>query len=228
MVVTSDGSGAPEFFEVGATLGDGPPLYSPDGSEIMFVGRQPGEPNRGVYALNPATSNVRPVVAASATMDIHSFALSPDAKRIAYGTYDPNLGEASARTHVVSADGTGDIVLNTDPERFGDNGTEWSNDGTRLVIAGLYHGDAGDTIRSVVVPIDRSSAGVMIDCPRGAAPDDCTANWIWSPDDSVLLAVSSDAGARPMPLLLADPLTGKIRNAPWSAAGDLAWQRVAK
>jgi Tol biopolymer transport system component len=227
MVISSDGKGEPAFFNVGATLGDGPPRYRPDGSEIMFIGRQPGNAYRGVYALDPTSGSVRTVIAPLADRDIHGAAWSLDGTRIAYGIYDPNANESSSRTHVVSANGTGDILVNIDPDRFADGGTVWSNDGTRLIVTGFYRGNGGEILRSVVVPIDRSSVGVEIECPPGAAPNDCTADWIWSPDDAVLLGARLDANNNPEPQLLADPVTGKIRPAPWTATGNPAWQRRA-
>jgi Tol biopolymer transport system component len=223
MVVARDGSGAPAFFDVGATPGAGPPRYRPDGSEIMFLGREPGNTYRGeVYALDPKTGNVRTVISASTTGDITGASWSPDGTRVAYGVLEyPN---ATPSTHVASADGTGDIVFKSVPDRIAYGGGAWSNDGTRLIVAGIYQ----EGVRSVVLPIDGSSVGLKIECLPGAGPGDCMADWIWSPDDSVLLGAMSDASGQYQPQFLADPLTGKIRPAPWTATGHPAWQRVAR
>jgi WD40 repeat protein len=204
-----------------------PPLYRPDGSEIMFIGRHPGAEYRDLYALDPATGNVRVIIAGSMTADIHGASWSPDGTHVAYGAFDRNADLVSTRTHVVAADGTGDILVDTHSDSIADGGNTWSNDGTRLIINRFYAGGDGDVVRSAVVPADGSNVGIEVDCPPGAPPADCTADWIWSPDDTVLLGAASDANNRPMPQFLADPLTGKIRPAPWTATGTPAWQRRA-
>ena len=228
MIVPSDGSGSPAFFDVGATLdNDVPPQYRPDGAEIMFVGRQPGTATRGLYALDPTTGDVRTIIAPVATADVHLASWSPDGTRIAYAVYDPNAAVTSSRTHVVATDGSGDILVDTHPDSIADVGTVWSNDGTRLIVARLHAGNAGDILQSAIVPADGSNVGIEVDCPPGALPANCSADWMWSPDDTVLIAAPPNAGNQLLPPLLADPLTGRIRSAPWSANGDPTWERRA-
>ena len=224
MVVASDGTGQPMFFDVEAASDDGAPQYNPDGSEIMFIGRPPSSATRGIYALDPASGKVRTVIAASAT-DIHSAAWSPDGTQIAYGTVDPS-DRVTARTRVVSADGTGDIAVDTNPDSMYDYGNVWSNDGTRLIISRHYQVDGSEVIRSAIVPVDRSNVGIEIDCSTGAPSNDCSADWIWSPDDTTLLGATSDASGQPLQFL-ADPLTGEIRPTSWMSTGYSAWQRLA-
>jgi hypothetical protein len=223
MVIASDGSGQPRLFDVPATADDGPPQYRPDGSEIMFIGRDPELTFRDVYGLDPTSGKVRTIVTGSASGDIHSAAWSPDGMRIAYGDYDTTSDVVSARTHVVNADGTGDVTVDIHPDSLADYGTTWSNDGKRLIINRFLPPAPDGRAHSVVVPIDRSSVGVDLECPPSAPLDDCTADWRWSPDDSVLLGYRAGDGT-----LLADPVTGKIRPAPWKAVDWSAWQRVAK
>ena len=229
VIMASDGTGQPTSFDVDATPDDGAPTYNEAGSEIMFIGRPAGAENRGIYALDPSSGKIRTIIAASTTADIHDAAWSPDGTKIAYGIFDPKSDVATSRTHVVSTDGTGDVAIATDPKMFADGGATWSNDGTRIIVNGFYHGDPGadDTIRSVILPIDRSSAGVVVGCPPGASQSDCTAGWQWSPDDSVLLG-DPEIDGRSMPHLLANPSTGAIRAAPWTATGQASWQRVAR
>jgi dipeptidyl aminopeptidase/acylaminoacyl peptidase len=221
MVLASDGSGEAAYFDVGATLNDGPPQYRPDGTEIMFIGREPAQANRGVYALSPETGEVRSVIPPPAgSMDIFGASWSPDGAHLAYGTHDTSAEALTSRTHVVAVDGTGDLAVDTSPESIADAGFAWSNDGTRLIVARYYSGD-GSKADSAILPIDRSSQGIKIACPPGAPAGDCTADWSWSPDDSLLLGTIGDSQ------FLADPATGQIRVAPWTATGHPAWQRVA-
>jgi dipeptidyl aminopeptidase/acylaminoacyl peptidase len=226
VVIPSDGKGPAKVYPVFATTDDGPPQYRPDGSEIMFIGKEPGQANRGVYALDPATGTVRAIAAPASTRDMHAASWSPDGKHIALGAYDPSAVGTTARTHVVGVDGTGDITVDTNPQSVADFGFAWSNDGTRLIITRLYDAN-GSKARSAIVPIDRSSPGIEIECPPGVLTDDCTANWTWSPDDSLLLG-TLDAAVGGKTQFLADPHTGQIRVAPWNASGHPAWQRLAR
>lgn len=226
VIVPTDGRGQPTFFPVFATSDDGPPQYRPDGSEIMFIGKDPGAASRGVYGLDPATGIVRPIVLPSPPFDIFGASWSPDGTRIAYGTHDTSAEAITARTHVVGVDGTGDVAVDGSSDSIADAGFDWSNDGTRLIIARFY-GDDGSRTRSAIVPADGSSAGIEIACPPAVPSDDCTADWAWSPDDTVLHASHIGVDGMSGPQLLADPLTGEIRTAPWTAAGEIDWQRLA-
>jgi dipeptidyl aminopeptidase/acylaminoacyl peptidase len=224
VVIPSDGKSPPKFYEVFATTDDGPPQYRPDGSEIMFIGKEPGQANRGVYALDPATATVRAIAAPEPTRDIHGASWSPDGKHVALGVVDVTAAVTTGRTHVVGVDGTGDVTVETNPQSVADYGFAWSNDGTRLIITRWYT-EGGSKARSAIVPIDRSSQGIEIACPSGASTDDCTADWSWSPDDSLLLGTIGSEGASQF---LADPTTGKLVEAPWTANGHPAWQRLAR
>jgi Tol biopolymer transport system component len=227
VVLPSDGRGEPKVFDLGLRPEDGPPRFRPDGSEIMFNAQQFGAAGRGIYALDPASGEVRTIVAESATADIHAATWSPDGSRIAYSVEVVNAETPTSRTHVVAADGSGDIAIDAHPDSIVDAGDQWSNDGTRLVIHRIYENDRGELRHAmVVVPIDRSSVGVEIECVPDAPPDDCTADWRWSPDDATLLGTRSD-GSKATSHFLADPLTGRIRPAPLTAIGPAAWQRVA-
>lgn len=223
LVASSDGTQPARTFAVDVSPDDGGPEYRPDGAEILAVGKPSGAAARGVYALDPVTGAVRTVIAARPDADIWGATWSPDGTKIAYGIIDPSATTMSARTHVVGVDGTGDVAVDTDPDSIADAGLAWSNDGTRLVVTRYYE---TNTTRSAIVPIDRSSTGIEIACPTGAAPDDCGADWSWSPDDTVLRGTRDEDGPSGQQTL-ADPLTGEIRTAPSTTADQADWQRLA-
>ena len=228
LIVASDGTGRAKTFDVAATADDMPPLYRPDGTEIMFLTSHPGAEYRDLKAVNVASGAVRTIIAGSVGADIHTASWSPDGTHVAYATHDLNSGGISTRTHVVAADGTGDILVDAHPDSIADAGTTWSNDGTKLIITRFLPGDAPDgIIRSAIVPIDRSTVGVEMECPASAPPTDCTAELVWAPDDSVILGTRADGFGRPTQQFLVDPTTGKIRPAPWTATGTPQMQRRA-
>ena len=227
LIVASDGTGRAETFDVAATADDMPPLYRADGSEIMFIKGHPGEEYRDLYALNVATGTVRMIIGGSQSADIHGASWSPDGTHIAYGAHDRNSSVISTRTHVVTADGTDNILVDAHPDSIADGGTVWSNDGTRLIITRFRQVGDGEVARTAIVPIDRSNVGVEMECPASAPPTDCTADLVWAPDDSVILGTRTDQFGRPTQHFLVDPTTGRIRPAPWTATGYPAMQRRA-
>jgi Tol biopolymer transport system component len=222
MVVPSDGSAAPKLFPVPVTTDDGPPQYRPDGSEIMFIGQEPGAASRAVFALDPVAGTTRTIVTAPSERDISGATWSPDGSKISYNMHDTTAEGLSNRIYVASSDGSGVVAVNTDLGSTADWGWEglWSNDGTRMVIGRAYQNP--ERFTTAIVPVDRSNAGIEIECPPGAPANDCTASWTWSPDDAMLIG-SRENGAQ----FLADPQTGKIRPAPWTVTGYPQMQRRA-
>lgn len=225
VIATSDGVGEPRVLAARVTADDGAPEFRPpDGSEILFIGRDPGQANRGVYAVNPVTAEVRTIVAPS-DLDVYAATWSPDGSRIAYGLLGMTEGP-STQTHVVSADGSGDFRVDDHPVAIAD-GTPmaWSNDGTRLIITRIYS-VSGDQTRSAIVPVDGSGLGIEMDCPPTVLGEGCAVDWTWSPDDGLLLGTVSVADNPPQQML-ADPLTGTVTPLPWTTDSLPAWQRVA-
>jgi dipeptidyl aminopeptidase/acylaminoacyl peptidase len=207
---------------VPATTGDGPPQYRPDGTEIMFIGQEPGAASRAVFALDPATGTTRTIIRAPSERDISGAIWSPDGSKIAYDMHDTTADGFSNRVYVASSDGSGTVAVDSEPNTLGVTAGPWSNDGTRMVIGRWYEGDPY-RVTTAIVPVDRSNAGVELECPPGASANDCTAVWIWSPDDTMLIG----SRAVTLPQFLADPQTGKIRPAPWTATGAPKMQRRA-
>jgi Tol biopolymer transport system component len=220
LVIPTDGSGEAKIFDVRATRDDSPPQYNPKGTEIMFIGVESGAESRGVFALDPATGSTRAIVNAPESRDISGALWSPDGSMISYNMHDSTADRISNRVYVAASDGSGSVAVDTDPDTIADGGGTWSNDGSRVVIQRIYE---DGTAKSAIVPVDRSSAGVVLECPPKAPVNDCTADWVWSPDDTMLIGSREGYGRQ----FFADPVTGKVRPTPWTAYGSPAWQRVA-
>lgn len=187
VIATSDGVGEPRVLAARVTAEDGAPEFRPpDGSEILFIGRESGQANRGVYAVNPVTDEVRAIVAPSG-LDVYAATWSPDGSRIAYGLFGGVAEGVSTQTHVVSADGSGDFRVDDHPVAVAD-GTPmaWSNDGTRMIITRIYSA-TGEQTRSAIVPVVGSGLGIEIDCPPTVVGEGCAVDWTWAPDDGSLL-----------------------------------------
>jgi hypothetical protein len=116
-------------------------------------------------------------------------------------------------------------VLGDPPGAQWTAGSEWSNDGTRLLILRGSTPDFED-VRPVVVPADGSSIGIEIPY-EGVITGECCAVFEWAPDDSKILGTPSDGSGQPLQQVLIDPATGESRPAPWTSTSDPAWQRVA-
>jgi dipeptidyl aminopeptidase/acylaminoacyl peptidase len=225
LVVPSDGSAPPRFFDVGITTDDAPPQFNADGSEIVFVGRRDGAGFRGVHAMDVSTGAVRTIAEGTPGADVHGAELSPDGSRIAYGTFDTTSSVVSAVIHVVGIDGTGAVELGLAPDVLAAAGTTWSNDGMRLIVVEFLIPD-GTRARSAIIPVGGPAPHLVLECrPGGSAAEDCSGNWErWSPDDRLLIGTAIDGS----PHLLVDTVTGAIRTAPWTGTGaGFSWQRLA-
>ena len=200
----------------------------------MLVGRDygHGQAFNGIYAIDAVSGTVRTIVAPTLRAEIYGATWSPDGSRIAYGIWDPFADHTSSRTHVISADGTGDVRVDNHADTIAD-GTDggrldFSNDGTRLFILRVFLRDGVEETRFAVVPVDGSGLGVEVTCPPAGVDGWCSNLWQWSPDDTALVGLLTDAAAQPLHRLLADPLTGATRIAPGPATlSGISWQRLA-
>jgi hypothetical protein len=227
LVMPSDGAGNPRVLQIEKmVLVEAPAYRPPSGDEIMFVGRRFPNPYRALYAIGPSSGDVRTIVEPSVDFDVYGATWSPDGSRIAYGSCRTSATQVSSRIHIIGAGGTGDRLVDNQPNTIADGGTMvWSNDGTRLIITRVF-APAGERSAAVVVRVDGGPA-VEIDCPVAATADGCPYEWEWAPDDRSVLGFVTGLDANAPPVLV-DPFTGNTHPAPWAATGMTSWQRVAR
>ncbi len=203
-----------------------PSFRPPDGTEILFVGN-PGLVGRahGLYAVSVASGEVRTIIEPSLTYDLAGATWSPDGSRIAYWAWGGEAAGVTAQAHVISADGTSDQKLQAPPDAVWQADTEWSNDGTRLLVLRGYQSMFED-VRPVVIPAHGRSPGVELRYP-GIINGVCCVDWEWAPDDSRILVTPMEAQGKPGQQAIIDPVTGETRPAPWTSTSDPTWQRLA-
>lgn len=171
--------------------------WTPDDQQIYF-GRFPTGPTAQGAELYSVPADGGP-----ATMLVYSTgglrwpSISPDGKRIGYGTGD-SLGSQDGpwRIYVADADGTDARRVEATPEDDSEDGPWWSPDGTRLAIV------AGDGPHRIgIVPVDGDAPPVLSEPIEGAtslypvwAPDG-TSLLIWRESDGVLLPMEAATGA---------------------------------
>jgi dipeptidyl aminopeptidase/acylaminoacyl peptidase len=223
LLIPTDGSGAIRTIDVGMSV-EAPSFRPPNGSEILFVGHRAEDGVTGLFAVDQTTSVVRTIVEPTTGVGVGSW--SPDGSRILYESMD---AKDVWRTHVISADGTGEVRVYHHPDALSDGQAVWSNDGTRLVITGVFAPDGSDH-RAAVIPVDGNRPGVDIQCPnvRSDALGDLCGRWVWAPDDASIFGVYFDAKGRAAQRLSVDPITGETVAVPWPGDnGQPAWQRLA-
>ena len=209
--------------------------FRPTGSDILFVGPHGVDGSySGLYLIDPDGTNIRtliePRVDANFEGDAH---WSPDGTRIAYSRWEPGVLQDDLRVHVMSADGTGDVIVgHAEGSRWEGGmwwtgGPSWSPDGRKLLIQrnpGTGQGKyATHPSRPVVVTVDGSAPDVLIRFEISHLGSQVG----WSPDGSVIQATPIDDNGTTLQQLIWDPLTGDSRTAPWAANSYPSWQRVA-
>jgi Tol biopolymer transport system component len=218
-IAQTDGSGAAGL-DVGMPAAE-PTYRPPDAREILFIGRGA---DTGLFVFDRSTKQRRQIIRMNPGFDLAGPSWSPDGSQVAYWTWDGTANGATAKSHLVNADGTGDRELPSPPGAVWNAHATWSNDGKRLFLArGFTPGE--DDVQGWVVPADGSSVGVQI-APAGSVETTCCAAWLWSPDDSKLLGRPAALGVG-VPMLIVDAAGGPVTTAPWNAVSDPTWQRRA-
>ena len=213
-IASSDGTSL-HTLELGMSAQD--VFYRPGTHELIFVTREGGKAT-GIYLVRDDGSNPRHVLSLSGDMDVPGVPRwSPDGTRIAYDLRESSDGPI--RVHVMSADGTGDVVVGHLPGSPFEGWPIWSPDGTRLLIERGMDGVTRPTIVSV----------------NGDAPD-VTIDYVipywgvakaWSPDGTFIQVTPQDETGRFLQQVLWNTTTGASTTAPWTASSSPAMQRVA-
>jgi Tol biopolymer transport system component len=123
-VMRSDGTGDTAI--TGDGNGDSRPIWSPDGTKILFYSKRDG--HYEIYTMNPEGSSQQRLT--NSPEDKAFAQWSPDGTRIVYNTVD--LLSMTGQVHVMNADGSGDTTL-TDAPGVNENPC-WSADGSRIVF----------------------------------------------------------------------------------------------
>ena len=192
------------------------PTFNPtNAQEILVVARglEPDAPDGGgLYVYDLATGGIRTIVEPADEQAFLDIAWLPDGQHIIY--------RIGSEPHIVAADGSGDRVFDALRGRV----SPLSNDGNRIVASRV----GPDMERWVIVPINGDGEPVWLTC--NLATPSCPLDWIWSPDDSMLIGTVYDetsSGGLGETYLLVDANTGQETELDWRGLGTPAWQRVA-
>jgi hypothetical protein len=218
-IAQTDGSDA-QTLDVGMTVRE-PSFRPPAGREVLFQGTGF---RGGLFVVDLGTGKVRPIYVLSTGFGLAGPTWSPDGSRIAFWMWTDHVEGMTARTNIISADGSGRRELPSPPGAVWNAHATWSNDGSRLFIARGYTPGNQD-VRGAVIPADGSDFGREI-APAVSVETGCCAAWMWSPDDTKILGRPAGLTTGPRALIL-DVAGGPVREAPWTSSSDLSWQRLA-
>ena len=222
VIANSDGSSAHRL-SLGMAAYE-PSFRPPDGHEILFVGVTTGGAT-GIYVVDPATARIRTIVEPTADYGVAGPNWSPDGSSIAYWRWGGAAIGLNPRTHIVGADGAGDRELPLAPGSLWDAGSEWSNDGTRLIVVRGYADNFSD-VQVAVVPADGSTAGRAI-AYAGVLNLECCISFEWSPDDRQILATPAGASGDPLNQVMIDVDSASATPVSWDTTAGPTWQRLA-
>lgn len=195
-----------------------------DPSEVLYMATD-RTTMRGIFVYDRETGKSTTIRKPTPGMDAYGAAWSPDGGSITFGTYDPNSAETSARTQI--ATGGGELTHPVDAApgtAFDMRSSDWSNDGTRIVVNRMY--SDGRFGSSVIITPAGHAAPLELAC---SAEMHCPASWYWSPDDTKLIGVIDDPAViqdQNVQYVVADPTTGAVTPLEWTGGPHVAWQRT--
>lgn len=245
-IAAADGSGA-RVLELGM-IADSPTWRPPDGRELLVRGRN-ADGVWDLFRVDVRSGTLHPLGLGRdeatradellvADQRLQNAAWSPDGALIAYEAIDEARGgttrlwqvdgvERARLIHVVSADGTGDRVLDASAPEVEQLLPRWSPDGLRLLVAqrralpnrpadewwwGVIDADGGRAV-------ELGSRFQVLEGQADWAPDGrrvisvVGAPWMGSPTDQTVR--------------LLDPATGEEVELDWTSTDRPAWQRLA-
>ena len=191
----------------------------PDGRELLFLGGDPD--NLGLFLVAPDGTALRRAVAIPPNQGtLFPTGWLPSGDRIVFQRTDPVTG--MLRLHVVSIDGSSDVVIqSSEGDRFNAGFGRISNGGDRLLFL-----DGGDACAVLDSCNWLSVASVAGGPSRRITPDHPApygVTYQWSPDDRWILTRDSSGG----PVSVIDPNTGAHEQPAWVADGAGSSQRLA-
>jgi TolB protein len=158
--------------------------WSPDGSRLAIAGGGEGD---AALIVNPDTGAVHQIKAPDPTLPLFCFVWSPDAKRLACGTFSDDASRNGIYT-IRTSDGRGLTRITSNPVGLDFIG-DWSPDGKRLVFT---HWDATrpKNANQAIFVVNVDGSGLRRLSPWGSGGCCGLLTYVmagWSPDGSTIL-----------------------------------------
>jgi len=158
--------------------------WSPDGSTLAIGGGD----GTAALIVNPDTGAVRKIKLPDPTLQLFCSAWSPDAERLACGSFSDDASRNGIYTIRIS-DGRGLTRITSNPRGLDFIGGDWSPDGTRLVFTRWDSTRPRNTNQAIFV-VNLDGTGLRRISPWGAGGESGLLTYVlagWSPDGNKIL-----------------------------------------